>query len=172
MLGLVRVHPELVTGTQDYELDPSRLVRSIEYGSIKNIIMRTPPLPMNSGGSLMKSMTLWWSVLDCLWILWSPRVRMTCSPTEKLIPPFAPLHSDLPHHPPPSLSLVLAQVLKCSSFRCSHQIILLFTHLPITIVLITFIVVIDAESIISVLSVKLEKNRNKYLKCYTWVKII
>lgn len=26
MLGLVRVHPELVTGTQDYELDPSRFV--------------------------------------------------------------------------------------------------------------------------------------------------
>lgn len=30
MLGLVRVHPELVTGTQDYELDPSRLVLGAE----------------------------------------------------------------------------------------------------------------------------------------------
>lgn len=28
MLEHVRVHPELVTGTQDYELDPSRSVRS------------------------------------------------------------------------------------------------------------------------------------------------
>lgn len=77
-------------------------------------------------------------------------MRMTCSLSEKLLPPPAPLYSVLPHHPLPSLNSVSAQVKEICHFltflsvtNVSHldvaiRIMLLFTHLPITIVIITF----------------------------------
>ncbi|KAK5933175.1 hypothetical protein CgunFtcFv8_004823 [Champsocephalus gunnari] len=103
MLEHVRVHPELVTGTQDYELDPSRW-RCYEVHDIVIECSRVSLDPLesqdavsSSGSSLLTSsqLTLSSSDLQVDDVTWSPSSRcgLSTPPPEPAAPGHAPLLS-------------------------------------------------------------------------------
>lgn len=82
MLEHVRIHPELVTGTKDHELDPTRFVsdslawKRNTYATFLCLML----LSLVVGGKSMKSTTLSLSVPKCLWTLKRPLVRRATPP--------------------------------------------------------------------------------------------
>lgn len=82
MLEHVRIHPELVTGTKDHELDPTRFVSDpLAWQRNTHVTFLCLMLPsLVVGGKSMKSTTLSLSVPKCLWTLKRPPVRRAMPP--------------------------------------------------------------------------------------------
>lgn len=81
MLEHVRIHPELVTGTKDHELDPTRSVSvGPASGGTFSFLLSQFDIPFLVDGKSMKSMTLSSSVPKCLWTLKRPPAKRATPP--------------------------------------------------------------------------------------------
>lgn len=82
MLEHVRIHPELVTGTKDHELDPTRSVSlgPAYVGIFPIFLLSHCGLLFLVDGKSMKYMTLSLSVLKCLWTRKRPPAKQATPP--------------------------------------------------------------------------------------------